>query len=253
MKNYRITKYNPKNRNNEGHYQLDEWTCPSEKGTFFDGVEFKSDEYFDIESKYIKAAIKLIESCNLDHLRVVSLDSNYMEENFIDPDSQWLLDDEFQAVKLFEDKSLNILEIETVLKMILRNFMGCSLEVNGELKLHFGYDYYMYASLPLIEQSTISYIESMGLYCEDLTQITPAYSYEYSIDIGRKDQEFVDDTIYLENITPDKTRKLLGLSIEHPCNHSFKITPEISSLFKDQIDFDFSKNEYFFSCSKEFH
>ncbi len=83
MKNYRITKYNPMNRNNEGHYQLDEWTCPSDKGTFFNGVEFKSDDYFDIESKYIKAAIKLIESCNLDHLRVVSLNTSYMDEYFV--------------------------------------------------------------------------------------------------------------------------------------------------------------------------
>jgi hypothetical protein len=253
MKNYRVTKYNPKNRNSEGHYQLDEWTCPSDIGGVFNGVEFKSDEYFDIESKYIKSAIKLIESCSLNHLRVVSLYTNYIEEYFVDADYQWLLEEEFKVIKLFEDKPLNISEIETVLKMILRNFMGCSLEVDGKFKLHFGYDYYMYVSLPSIDEDTISYIESMGLYFEDLTESTLAYSYEYSIDIGSKDQEFVDDTIYLENITPDKIRKLLGLSIDHPCNHSFKITPDISSLFTGQIDFDFVKNDYFFSCSKLFN
>ena len=50
MKNeYRITKYNPKFRNNIGHYLRDEWIDYSEIGKFFMDEEFTYEEYIKKE------------------------------------------------------------------------------------------------------------------------------------------------------------------------------------------------------------
>jgi len=252
MTNYRITKYNPENRNTEGHYQLDEWTCPSEVGDVFNGLKFEEAEYFEIESKYIDAAVKLVESKLLDSLRIVNLKAAYMKEHFSDEDNQWLLDNQFKDIELFEDKSLDISEIKIVIKMILRNSIGCSLEVDGKFRLHFGYDFYMYVSILNIDTDTIEYIKELGLYVEELGQTSTEPNYQFSIDVVGKDQEFVEDTIYLIDITRDKIRKGLGLSVEHPCNHNFQITSENCSIFSDQVKFDFEKNEYFLSCDEDF-
>jgi hypothetical protein len=252
MNKIRITKYNPKNRNSEGHYLLNEWTCPSEIGKVFNGVKFEESEYFEIESKYIDAAINLIESMGLNSLRVVSLNTTYMNESFSDLDNKWLFENKFKEIELFEDKSLDIPDIKILLKMILRNFMGCSLEIDGEFGLFFGYDFYMYANISNMGKVPTKHIEALGLYVEDLSENDPDYSYEFSIDIGGKDEECIEDTVYLVDITRDKIRKGLGFSIEHPCNHHFQITSENCGMFSDQVNFDFERNEYFLSCDKNY-
>ena len=250
MNSIRITKYNPENRNSEGHYLLDEWTCPSEVGKTFDGVKFKESEYFEIESKYVDAAIKLIESTGLNYLRIVGLNTNFISEYLSDQNDQWLFESKFSEIELFEDKSVDISDIKTIIKMILRNYIGCRLEVDGKFSLHFGYDFYMYASIPGFDKDTIEYIEGLGLYFENIDQDVSGYSYEFSVDVAGKGEECVDNTVYLVNITRDNIRIALDFSNEHPCNHHFQITEDNYAMFVDQVDFDFNVNEYFLNCEK---
>ena len=141
MNYYRITKYNPKNRNEDGHYLLDEWICPSEVGNDFNGVTFSKEDYFKVETKYIDAVIKLLESQSINNLRIVNLSMNYKTQYLVDPENEWLVEDSFQSIELFEDKSLHIEEIKIIIKMILRNFIWCRLEIDNKFHLTFGWDY----------------------------------------------------------------------------------------------------------------
>jgi hypothetical protein len=250
MKNYRITKYNPENRSSDGHYQVDEWTCPSEVGKLLNGSVFQKDEYFEIESKYIKAVIILMKSMSINNLRIVSLNKNYMEEELVDKDNQWLLDNKFKDIELFEDKSVDISEVETLIKLNLRNFMGCTLEIVDKFRLHFGYDYYMYISSAGFNSKVLDEIESFGLFVEELSHSINAPEYEFSVSSGRKDQEFIDDEYPLINISCDKIRSSLGFSNEHPCNHYYEITKSNCSIFEEQIDFNFDIYNYFLDCEE---
>lgn len=155
MLNFRITKYDPKNRNSDGHYQVDEWTSPSEVGKTFDGIEFKECEYFEIEEKYLNAVIECLKSKSIKHLRVVELESRFLQEYLLDKDNQWLVNEEFKTIELFEDKKLEKDEIRIVIKMVLRGFLWCRLEINEQFSLRFGWDYYMYICCINLNESTI--------------------------------------------------------------------------------------------------
>ena len=63
---WRVTKYNPVNRDKYGHFTLiDEWTCPSEIGKTFNGKEFTLSEYLQMEEAYINTALKFLEESGL--------------------------------------------------------------------------------------------------------------------------------------------------------------------------------------------
>ena len=83
---WRVTKYNPKYRNEFGHYTLiEEWTCPSEIGETINGKEFTLDEYLRVEAAYIHSVLNFMEESNVDSLRVLQLESNRLEEEKISP------------------------------------------------------------------------------------------------------------------------------------------------------------------------
>ena len=250
MNTYRITKYNPINRNSEGHYQVEEWTCPSEVGKTINGIVFQEGEYYEVEKKYISAVILLLKSMSITSLRIVSLNKNYLEENLVDKEFKWLLDNAFIDAELIEDKSVDLSEIETLIKLNLRNFMECTLEILGKFRLYFGYDYYMYISSTEFNPRVVAEVENFGLFIEELHQSNNLPEYEFSVSSGRKDQEFVEDEYPLSNITCEKIRSSLGFSNEHPCNHHYQITKNNCSIFEDQVKFNFDTHEYFLDCEK---
>ncbi len=53
MFDWRVTKYDPKNRDHNGWYVKDEWTDYSDIGKSFEGKRLTFWEYFNVESKYI--------------------------------------------------------------------------------------------------------------------------------------------------------------------------------------------------------
>ena len=251
MNYYRITKYDPRNRNEDGHYLLDEWTCPSDVGDEFNGVTFSKEDYFKIESKYIDAIMNLLDSQSIKNLRVVSLEMNYWEQYLLDPDNKWLLEDSFQSIELFENKSLNIDEIKIVIKMILRNCIWCRLEIDGQLNVIFGWDYYMYVENSNLSNTVLKSIEENCLFVEELSPLSDNSSYKFSIQWGNKNEDTIEHEMSLNNINRDIIRKGLNYSIEHPCNHNFKITKENCSIFSDQFKFNFEDNDYYLDCEQE--
>ena len=251
MNRYSITKYNPANRNDNGHYLVDEWTCPSEVGKIFNGLMFKDTDYFAIESKYVNAVIKILKSRSISSLRIVNLSTDYMNKFFLDPSFQWLMACKFKEIELYEDKSVHISEIEIIIRMILRNFIDCSLEIDGVFKLFFGYDFYMNLNISYCDKNVFDEIEASGLFVDCFGSTPHEINYEFTIQYGRKTQEFIEEEILLTNITRENIRAGLGYSVEHPCNHSFKINKSNCSIFSDIIEFDFENNDYSLCCDFE--
>lgn len=58
---YRITKYNPANRNDSGNYCGDDWTSISDVGKFYNGELFTIEEYLRVENLYVCAVKKYME------------------------------------------------------------------------------------------------------------------------------------------------------------------------------------------------
>lgn len=60
---WRITKYNPKYRdNNTGYYLKDEWTFYSQIGGEFEGKIFTRKEYLKIEDTYIQSVFLFMDA-----------------------------------------------------------------------------------------------------------------------------------------------------------------------------------------------
>jgi len=143
MNEYRITKYDPCKRNNEGHYtDLEEWTDYSEVGN-----KVSLDEYEKIENAYIESAFELINDSGCKELKVSGLEDFKNESN------------------LKEHQIIPSKNIRPILQAILRNKFWCRLESENSF-IHFGWDFYMYIGVSKSNESTIKGIEQRGLFVE---------------------------------------------------------------------------------------
>jgi len=163
---YRITKYDPKNRDAQGRYTKDEWIDFGDIGYEFEGKELTLGEYAQIESKYIKAVILFMECLEIDTLQINGL------ETYTRP-GPGELKKVFNQIrnKMVIKKDL----VPDVIRLILRNYIWCILVKKDKMFAHFGYDYYMYIGSDILCPKVIENIEKSGLFVEEM--ISP-YNFE---------------------------------------------------------------------------
>jgi hypothetical protein len=168
--NYRITKYDPKKRNNQGHY-LDnsEWTSISDIGK----PEYKNISYLDYEkteSAYIKSIQIILHEFKIQNLEINNLELHNDVKDFQEFKENGRLRNieinfKNEIKNLKNGTFLNVDEISKISQLILRETIWMNLS-NSDLKITFGYDYYMYFECTTLSQSTITQIENLGLYVE---------------------------------------------------------------------------------------
>ena len=142
MYHYRITKYNPIYRSDEGGYANDEWICVSEIGHYFNGIQFTAQEYFIMEDKYWETIKYLLELCGIQTLKIRGL------EKYRDI-PRFFTNNKFFDVSSITNSNLNgkiisFPEIEMVLRLCLRKTIWYKLVSENGSYVDFGYDYYMY-------------------------------------------------------------------------------------------------------------
>ncbi|MFD1864202.1 hypothetical protein ACTL32_08765 [Planococcus sp. FY231025] len=154
MNSVRITKYDPQNRDANGHYTLvDEWTSISDVGKSFQGKILTMEQYLAIEGKYIQAVEMLLQKNGSSDIAIVDLE-NHTDET---------------AMDLSEGKTISHNLVSDLVKLILREKVWGRLVANNQFEIHFGYDYYMYF---VGESLTDDIIEELriinGLYVEEV-------------------------------------------------------------------------------------
>jgi hypothetical protein len=156
MYDWRVTKYNPKNRDKDGIYLKNEWIRYNDLGKNFEGKKLTFSEYFNIESKYIQAILVFMECLNIDSLKVTCLiyHARYKDQAIID------------GKKIINNMNYDSEMIAFIVQSILRNKFGCKLEYDDKMYVHFGWDYYMFVGSAKACTSTIKKIEAMGLFVE---------------------------------------------------------------------------------------
>lgn len=148
VKEYRVTKYNPKLRGPNNEYHRDEWILFTQIGQSFGGVVLTEEEYKRIERAYIKAALAFLGESGITALRVEGLETRQ------------------QPLKFHEGDSLSLEQLPDVLERILREEVWCRLQAN-EAFVHFGWEYYMHIGVPRpcpVAERTAS---ELGLYVEE--------------------------------------------------------------------------------------
>lgn len=170
MISYRITKYDPKKRNEEGHY-LDnsEWTSISDIGKpAYNNPTFE--QYERIENLYVDSIVLILNEKNISNLIVDSLelfDTNvdFEEHKRTGRLNKLFVDFDSEIKPLKDGIILNLNQISKIVRLILRETIWMLL-INSQIEIKFGYDYYMYVTCEELTIETINRIEKTGLFVE---------------------------------------------------------------------------------------
>lgn len=176
---YRITKYNPQNRDDQGRYLIDEWISYGDIGDYADLMTF--DKYSAVENKYIESIFRFMDCNQISTMQISALEKKYNPKH--DPNTISLMTEVFEKVK--EKDFLDGDHLKALCRLVLREFLWCKLENNGTMELHFGYDYYMYIVSKLKCKIAIEKIDDSGLFVEECK--SPYFinkTFTDSIDIG---------------------------------------------------------------------
>ena len=170
MISYRITKYDPKKRNEKGHF-LDnsEWTAISDIGkSDYNNPTFE--QYERIENSYVDSIMLILNEKNISNLTIDSLELYDTKEDFEKHKQTGRLnnlvvdfDSEIKPLKdgIILDKN----QISKIVRLILRETIWMLL-INSQIEIKFGYDYYMYVTCEKLTNETIRCIELSGLFVE---------------------------------------------------------------------------------------
>ena len=156
---FEVMKYNPKHRDSDGNYIVDEWIDSSQIGEIFNGKVFLLDEYLEIENKYINAIKYLFNYYNCDKIQLVD------REFFEITDLEVLGKEELIPFynMILKKSEILVSEIEITAKMILRGIFNVNLRciLNKNIAVRFGYDFYMnFSAFEEDKAPIVDYIEN---------------------------------------------------------------------------------------------
>lgn len=160
---WRITKYNPKYRDENGSYAKDEWTSLYDIGKQYQGETFTIEQYLETEEKYISAILKIMNSAKVPYLQVRKLYKWEHSFKFLEHYTG-RMQNVYNMVKngdVFKND-----ELQDLCKLVLRENIGCQLWYESLMYVHFGYDYYMYIGIGRKCSDTLKWINSSGLFVE---------------------------------------------------------------------------------------
>ena len=155
MNSWRITKYDPLNRDVDGSYlDLEEWTCFSEVGT-----KVSMEEYQKQEEKYVHAITTFMAEMGLNRVYVIALEQ-WSDEVRNQSANEFLS-------KIWIGKAVAVQEVRKLAKLTLRNAIWCKLGYKNQFFVHFGYDYYMYIGASNECAKAKEVVKETGLFIED--------------------------------------------------------------------------------------
>ena len=125
MIEYRISKYDPKFRDETGAYQKNEWTSVSDIGKKFDDGMLEKEEYLRVENNYFEFVLELLEKLKISAVKLRKQE----------PKKQYAA----QMVRVDDELFKQIFERN------LREQFWCEFHAKG-LYFWIGYEYYLHVN-----------------------------------------------------------------------------------------------------------
>jgi len=153
MYTYRVTKYNPKFRNEQGVYLKDEWTEFGDIGRSFEGKILMEDEYLKTEDAYVKVLLSFLEEGHVDSLKIDR------EQNFRNI--------KYKGEILAKGQEYELKELEQIFRLILQGKLWCKFKNIDGSYVDFGGDYYAYIGVPERCEQSIAFAKQNELHVEE--------------------------------------------------------------------------------------
>jgi hypothetical protein len=171
MHGWRISKYDPRFRDEHGLYQKDEWIGAGQIGEVFPDGVLSEQEYLRVEDLYVSAVLRLWIAAGEPALQIRALETS--APFGLPAQSDSLADVGFRG--WFPSEGASITQaalIAAITRWCLREFGSCEL-VAGDLRVSFGYDYYLHvATTSDVADARRAVLES-GLFIEPYEFVEP--------------------------------------------------------------------------------
>lgn len=188
MYTWRVTKYNPLFRDENGGFHRDDWTSVADIGKALQsnhGQPVTVEEYLSVENAYIGAIQAFLEGLDVPALYVSHLEKN-QKRRYVQRMKQerqmypTLYGEEMLSRFLALEDGQSILrdDLAPLCRLILREYAWCKLEAKHSLFVHFGWDYYMYIGATAPCEHILEGVRQSGLFVE------PIIASPYSEDEG---------------------------------------------------------------------
>ena len=151
----RVTKYNPLFRDESGKYTADDWVSYSDIGREFNGTILTAAAYSRVEQQYIDAVITILRTQELDKVVIKALEKYPGGE---------LVSDLYDQLE--DGIFIDLEHIPMLMKLVLRDYIWCELQIAGDIVIRFGYDFYMYVNGIPKEAGIWQEISSAGLFVD---------------------------------------------------------------------------------------
>ena len=170
---YRVSKYNPSDRDSKGRFLKEDWTSYCDIGKKFENKIFTKEEYIKAEEKYCQIILSVLKDLMVEKLKVENLEMGHsliQLKNMLEEVGLTLSAKDELILKTIENKNrVNDLELQNYLRLLLRECFWCELKDNS-LMITTGYDFYVYIfSLIPISNKIIEESREEGIYIEKMT------------------------------------------------------------------------------------
>ena len=163
---WRVTKYDPALRDDQGHYPLGDWSSYSDIGKTFNGELLTYQQYLASETAYMDAARAFLADANLDSLTVVHFDK--LPGGFAAAQREGI---RLDPTSLKVGSVIGRGDLADFVRLNLREIIWGKLAVKGLFYLHFGWDFYMYVGSASPSLTAIRHAESCGLFVEPMKSL----------------------------------------------------------------------------------
>jgi hypothetical protein len=166
MHRWRITKYDPRLRNDAGHYLGDDWIGAAQIGGVFSGTLLTEQEYLRVEHLYVTAALRLWAASGEPALQIKKLETS--SPFGLPAQGEALSDVGFDGWFPVDDAFITTPQlVAAMVRWCLRDFGWCEL-VAGTFDITFGYDFYMFVGSNDALDAAREIVATSGLFVEDV-------------------------------------------------------------------------------------
>ena len=167
MKRYEITKY----ENENGIIEEQEWIAISDIGDTFGGIVLTQEKYQETEDKYVAVIVRILEYMNIQKCRIKNVvKCSLIKEQFCDVEVSQEVRDLYNERlwntygNIKEGDEVDISTIEDIIRLLLREDIGCDVYVPYRFKLFIGYDYMTGVHLSRTLDPILKELNEIGLY-----------------------------------------------------------------------------------------
>jgi hypothetical protein len=159
MGSWRLSKYDPALRDEQGRFTGQDWTSVSDIGRVFGGRLVTAEAYLAVEDAHVEACLALHEEAGAPPLFARDVEGH--PGATIRPGRE-------VRTSLIEDECIARGELPAVIRSCLREVTWCRLEADdaAHCSFHFGYDYYVYWIGHSLGAATRARVQALGLFVE---------------------------------------------------------------------------------------